>query len=63
MKVAEMMASLHWGVTDGWRKAHIMVASNRRAECGIFVRWLPVREHILDQDVCKRCLKATEKYA
>ena len=61
------MVSLPWGRTEaGDRPAHILrsgpLSSYWRTECGVYVVRCG-RDDILDALVCKRCLKATEKYA
>ena len=65
--VKDMIHGLRWGATMHGPFAHIlkghdMTDSFQRAECGVFVlEWS--RKAIRETPVCKRCLKATEKYA
>lgn len=70
-RVRDMMDGLAWGAGYGGdMPAHILKPikgqrhqfHRQRAECGASVLgW--ARSSLLDVKVCKRCLKATEKYA
>ena len=73
VKVRDMMPSLRWGMRmQGDVPAHMLVACRceaseharffHKTECGAWLMpW--ERRSILDANVCKRCLRATEKYA
>lgn len=65
--VREMMPSLHWGMTRSGSLAHMLanVADGDAwnwTYCGVLVRGWQAHQ-ISDLEVCKRCLKITEKYA
>lgn len=66
--VGEMARYLPWAVTNSHaHKAHIATSWDARGrirtECGIYALSGPVLSALASTPVCKRCLKATEKYA
>lgn len=62
MKVRDMVHGLRWGWAASCKATHIMHAD--RAECGARILYYDVpRKAAEDNEVCKRCLKVTEKYA